>query len=186
MYYESDELEHHGILGQKWGVRRYQNADGTLTEEGKKKYSEDAYEVKILKSKNTNNLSNDELEILNQRLKLEQEYKSYTSKGESYTKKFLAEAGGKVVGTALTASAIYLGTKYATNVMKTELKNVTMEMASKVSKEALASAAKTASAAVKTNVQTNVKEVAKTNVNVKKSMQALNKYGKTVDKILKR
>ena len=33
-----DHLEHHGILGQKWGVRRYQNADGSLTEEGKKRY----------------------------------------------------------------------------------------------------------------------------------------------------
>lgn len=31
-------LEHHGILGQKWGVRRYQNADGTLTDKGRKKY----------------------------------------------------------------------------------------------------------------------------------------------------
>lgn len=32
-----DYLEHHGIKGQKWGVRRYQNIDGTLTEEGKKR-----------------------------------------------------------------------------------------------------------------------------------------------------
>ena len=31
-------LQHHGIKGMKWGIRRYQNADGTLTEEGKKKY----------------------------------------------------------------------------------------------------------------------------------------------------
>lgn len=30
-------LAHHGIKGQRWGVRRYQNPDGTLTEEGKKK-----------------------------------------------------------------------------------------------------------------------------------------------------
>ncbi len=30
-------LAHHGILGQKWGVRRYQNEDGTLTEAGKRR-----------------------------------------------------------------------------------------------------------------------------------------------------
>lgn len=31
-------LKHHGILGQKWGIRRFQNPDGSLTEEGKKRY----------------------------------------------------------------------------------------------------------------------------------------------------
>lgn len=31
-------IEHHGIKGQKWGVRRYQNPDGSLTEEGKQRY----------------------------------------------------------------------------------------------------------------------------------------------------
>lgn len=34
-YYELNELYHHGIKGQKWGVRRYQNPDGTLTDAGK-------------------------------------------------------------------------------------------------------------------------------------------------------
>ena len=38
-YYLNEELYHHGIKGQKWGVRRYQNEDGTLTEAGKAKYS---------------------------------------------------------------------------------------------------------------------------------------------------
>lgn len=35
----NNELYHHGIKGQKWGVRRFQNPDGTLTESGKKRYA---------------------------------------------------------------------------------------------------------------------------------------------------
>lgn len=37
-YKEDDYLAHHGIKGQKWGIRRYQNADGSLTAEGKARY----------------------------------------------------------------------------------------------------------------------------------------------------
>lgn len=37
-YIYKDELYHHGIKGQRWGVRRYQNSDGSLTPEGQKRY----------------------------------------------------------------------------------------------------------------------------------------------------
>ena len=37
----NNELKHYGVLGMKWGVRRYQNKDGTLTPAGKKRYDRD-------------------------------------------------------------------------------------------------------------------------------------------------
>lgn len=40
-FVSDDELCHYGVKGQKWGVRRYQNADGTLTDAGKKRYDKE-------------------------------------------------------------------------------------------------------------------------------------------------
>lgn len=45
LYYESDALQHHGIKGQKWGVRRFRSTDGSLTPAGRKRYSDSAKET---------------------------------------------------------------------------------------------------------------------------------------------
>lgn len=55
---QSDYIKHHGIRGQKWGVRRFQRTDGTLTPEGrrhKEKLESTKSEYKKLKSKSTAN-----------------------------------------------------------------------------------------------------------------------------------
>lgn len=52
--WSDDHLEHHGILGMKWGVRRYQNPDGSLTAEGRERYRSEMKELgkELSKAKN--------------------------------------------------------------------------------------------------------------------------------------
>lgn len=48
-----DHLAHYGVKGMKWGVRRYQNKDGSLTAAGKERYGEEANKasIKLVKAK---------------------------------------------------------------------------------------------------------------------------------------
>lgn len=68
-------IEHHGIRGQRWGIRRFQNSDGTLTDEGKKRYNkiQSSGNVKERKEtyKNRKKMTDEELQKKIRRYQLE-------------------------------------------------------------------------------------------------------------------
>ena len=84
-------LYHHGITGQKWGVRRYQNKDGTLTPAGKRRLSDLEGEVEQLKksdpqgpskqtqesSKPLSSMKTQELIELRNRLQMQRDIKNF-------------------------------------------------------------------------------------------------------------
>lgn len=63
---------HWGIKGMKWGVRRYQNKDGSLTPAGKKRYSDS--EVQPTEPSKKQPMTDDELRARISRLELEKRY----------------------------------------------------------------------------------------------------------------
>ena len=82
-YIVSNELYHHGILGQKWGVRRYQNPDGSLTAAGRERYAKQVSN-EIIKAHNRGYRSN---ESPSDKIRNTKFYKDMLSKMDTYDAK---------------------------------------------------------------------------------------------------
>lgn len=123
-----EELTHHGIRGMRWGVRRYQNKDGSLTALGKRKYgTKENFENAMADKKHNkakkksgsdiSKLSDEELKAKNARLTLEEEYyrhkrniNTYNPPKKSKAKEFINNFAKNAIVPAINeAGKKYLG-----------------------------------------------------------------------------
>jgi hypothetical protein len=152
-------LAHHGILGMKWGVRRYQNKDGSLTRAGKKRLAKEEQKERAAAKqaakadvKNRRLLSDEDLKKKIDRLKLERELKSLTEEDIAPGKKAVKDvlgSVGKKTGTAILTGAVLYAAKTAANTkganekelkpLREALKSATTPEAKKIAKEAIES-----------------------------------------------
>lgn len=115
IYYET-ELYHHGIKGQKWGVRRFQNKNGSLTTAGRKRYNDNYADTNIRNDrknalKKRRSLSDEEIERRINRIKKEHELKRITeadiSPGKAAVKRILKNSGEKIATAAVAGTGAY-------------------------------------------------------------------------------
>ena len=121
-------LEHSGVLGMKWGIRRYQNKDGTLTSAGKKRAAKLAAKYNKLvekkdssenntvnsktstKKKSIKDMTNEELSAAISRKKLENDYKeAYPTKQVKKGDSFVKKVGGILINDMVVPAVTDIG-----------------------------------------------------------------------------
>lgn len=149
-----DDLRHWGIKGMKWGVRRYQNADGTLTAAGKKRYTNPdgslnkagkkrfgdsvKQDSEVVKKKTAKDMTDEELDRAINRARKEDEYNrlrpepKVETKNENY-KKIMT----KMLNEAVVPALINSGRNALQKVMDKQINDLLKEKADPNSKEAL-------------------------------------------------
>lgn len=133
------ELMHHGIKGMHWGVRRYQNKDGSLTDAGRKRINQLDSEYQRLtgkklsessesntvkktsaKPKKISEMTNEEIQEKINRIRLERTLESLTPKEISSGEKF-----AKFIGDSTVKIAKERGTKVAGDLFEKKLREMT-------------------------------------------------------------
>ena len=105
----SNSIAHHGVKGQRWGVRRYHNDDGSLTAAGKKRQAKQ--EVKAKKALT----------------KAKARYREVTANKRKAVAKKVAIASGAVLGTAGLTAAAVVGKKYVEQSLGKLMLNILWE-----------------------------------------------------------
>lgn len=108
-YNYSNELYHSGVKGMKWGIRRYQNPDGTLTPAGKARYYDNGTK------KDPRDMDEEDLKKSTQRLKAENEYRDSVNRADSYDnakKNKLIKIGVSTVGSFILVGGTQLAKDY--------------------------------------------------------------------------
>ena len=174
---ENNTLTHYGIKGQKWGFRRYQNRDGTLTAAGKKRYAQEMEKLKqeerVLKNKQRTQAQLDKLEA--KRRSIEDQKKALNGKSaesQPKTKKSAKEMSDEELNAVvnrmrnekayndlyreLNPQQVSKGKKFAQSVAKNVLAPAATEVGKQVVKTMLTKAVDsttTSGAKVATNVK---------------------------------
>ena len=89
---DNNYLQHYGVLGMKWGVRRERRKLSKIDKKAKKEnWDDDAVTAARIKTKKVKQMSNAELKKLNERIRLENEYKNLNKHDASVGKKFVSD-----------------------------------------------------------------------------------------------